>query len=190
MKPVFAHLHFDLLAPVYDRFIGRPAVRRLQTLLSLEPGHRLLDAGGGTGRASAGLLPQPRIRVVSDLSLPMLGQAAKQGLYPVAAPVQQLPFADKTFDRVLVVDALHHFGDQPGAVAELIRVLKPRGRLVIEEPDIERFAVRLLAAGEKLAMMQSCFHSPRAIRDMLAAHGATARVAAQGRFRAWIVAEK
>jgi len=43
---------------------------------------------------------------------------------------------DHSFDRVLMVDALHHVVNQAETICELYRVLKPGGRLVIEEPDL------------------------------------------------------
>ncbi|OQY37129.1 MAG: hypothetical protein B6243_01300, partial [Anaerolineaceae bacterium 4572_5.2] len=67
--------------------------------------------------------------------------------------VERFPFPDNSFDRALVVDALHHFHNQEQAIAELVRVLKKGGRLVIEEPDIHRFAIKLVALAEKAALM-------------------------------------
>ena len=44
-----------------------------------------------------------------------------------------------------MVDALHHVADQEATIRELWRLLKPGGRIIIEEPDIRRFEVKLLA---------------------------------------------
>ncbi len=90
---------------------------------------------------------------------------------PAASEVESLPYADDSFERVLVVDALHHFGNQQEAIAELVRVLKPGGRMVIEEPDFNRFVVKMIAFAEKVALMQSHFYYPAEIGEMVAAHG-------------------
>ncbi len=183
--------HFDFLARIYDRVIPPPDPERLGELLHLPADGWLLDAGGGTGRVSASLREQVDGLVVSDLSAGMLGQArAKQGLYPVRAHAETLPFPDRRFSRVLVVDALHHFCDQRDAIADLLRVLEPGGRLVIEEPDYTRFAVKLVALAEKLAFMRSRFHTPEEIRDMVAALGLEARIERDGGFAAWVVVDK
>ncbi|NWG18795.1 MAG: methyltransferase domain-containing protein [Chloroflexi bacterium] len=183
--------HFDILAPVYDRLIGPPDPARLRALLRLPVSGWLLDAGGGTGRVAAALRPYVGGLVISDQSRPMLRRARdKQALHPVQAQVHRLPFPAGFFGRILVVDALHHFLDQPAAARELARVLAPGGRLVVEEPDIARPAVKLVALAERMALMGSTFLAPDVVRDLLATQGLVAHVAERDRFSAWIIADK
>jgi len=70
--------------------------------------------GGGTGHVSSGFVDLTGHVVVCDINGSMLRQTKKRrGLIPLQADAKQLPFFPETFDRVLVVDALHHFPD-PG----------------------------------------------------------------------------
>lgn len=181
--------HFDLLARIYERVIPPPDPADLALLLELPASGRLLDAGGGTGRVSRALRPYVDEVVVSDLSLGMLRQAAaKDGLVPIRAHAERLPFPDASFARILVVDALHHFCNQEDAIADLLRVLAPGGRLVIEEPDYTRLVVKVVAVAEKLAFMRSRFLTPDAIAELVRSTGRDASVSRDDRFRAWIVA--
>jgi ubiquinone/menaquinone biosynthesis C-methylase UbiE len=158
--------HFSLLAPFYDHFFGRQDLTLLHSLLALPVAGRLLDAGGGTGRVSQTLQEQAGQIVITDESGAMLRQAApKNGLMPLLSPAERLPFPNASFDRVLVVDAFHHFAHQQQTIAEFWRVLTPGGRLVIEEPNIETWPVKLIALGEKLALMRSHFFTAAKIND-------------------------
>ena len=182
--------HFDLIASIYDRLIGPPDTRRLRQLLQLPTAGRLLDGGGGTGRVSSHLRSLAGQTVISDLSRRMLQKALEKHLNPVCAHVERLPFGDGCFDRILVVDALHHFCDQQEAIEDLLRVLKPGGRLVIEEPDFNHKGVKVLSLIEKLLLMRSHFYAPEKIRDMIAGQGYPAAIENDGRYTAWIVADK
>ena len=183
--------HFNIVAPIYDRVIRVYDHKRMCRLLDLPASVRLLDAGGGTGRVSHRLHALADQVIICDMSEAMLCQAARRKcLNPVRARVEKLPFADETFDRVLVVDALHHFYNQQQALADLVRVLKPGGRLVIEEPDKTRPIVKLVVLMEKLALMGSHFLTSRQIAGMLSNMGMVTRVENDGRFIFWVQADK
>lgn len=189
------NVHFDFLAPLYDRLIRPPDPARLRELLDLPPNGEpapgwMLDAGGGTGRVASYLCPHVQRLVISDLSQPMLRQAGQKGcVLPAQARAERLPFNDGLFTRILVVDAFHHFSDQPGTVSELVRVLAPSGRLVIEEPDIRRFGVKLIALGEMLLMMDSRFRTPDWMRGLLTRCGLDTHIETD-QATAWIIGMK
>ena len=183
--------HFNWLAPIYDWLAPPADPDRLKELLALPQEGWLLDAGGGTGRVAALLAPFMDRAVVLDASRPMLRQSTKKsGLQPVQGEVQNLPFPNESFGRILVVDALHHFAHQPRAAEELLRVLKPGGRLLIEEFNIHRLPIKLLAYVEKILLMGSLFSSPSEIEALFAATGATTSTYDGGGLSVWIVAEK
>jgi len=149
--------HFGVLAPIYDRVIRAPDVGRLRALADLTASDRLLDMGGGTGRVLAHLRNGVAAAWIADASLGMLRQAHERGLGTCQGYAEAAPFRDGAFTKIVAVDSFHHFPNQDGAAHELLRVLAPGGRLVIEEPDIRHFAVKLVALGERLAMMRSHF---------------------------------
>ena len=183
--------HFDIIAPFYDRVIHKLDLNRLIHLLKLPTRGRMLDAGGGTGRVSSRLRSLIDEIVVCDLSFSMLKQAKNKGLLlTVQTHAEKLPFPNESFERIVVVDALHHFCDQRESIQELLRVLKTGGRLVIEEPNIDNFIIKLLALAEKLALMRSRFCSCHEIVRMITDRGCNARVESDGRFFFWVVVEK
>ena len=183
--------HFDLLAPIYDWVIPPPDPERLRRLLRLPITGTMLEAGGGTGRVSSRLASLVGTLVINDLSAPMLREAQQKGpLRPVQSYVERLPFPDASFDRVFAVDALHHFDDHRAAVGELLRVLRSGGRLVIEEPDIRRFPVKIVALLEKLALMNSHFLSDDEIRSLVESFGLAPQVGCLSDFATCVVVDK
>jgi SAM-dependent methyltransferase len=84
----------------------------------------------------------------------------------------RLPFADAEFDRVVVVDMLEHVPDEAAFVAELFRVTRPGGRLLVNAPHLKRTALRRLrhALGqtdEKHGHLRPGY-SPEGLRSLLA----------------------
>lgn len=180
--------HFSLLAPHYDRLLGLSDLERLEALLALPPGGLLLDAGGGTGRVAQALGGRA---VVADSSAAMLAQAGqKTGLAPTQAQIERLPFPAAHFERILVVDAFHHFYDQFLAAAEFWRLLAPGGRLVLEEPNIDTWPIKLVALAERLALMRSRFFSARDLRSLFQALGGRVSIEAGHAYKVWVVVEK
>ncbi len=180
--------HFGFLASSYERLITVSEPVKLLELLDPPPAGAILDVGGGTGRVAQFLAEKSRLTVVSDPSQKMLLYASRKGsLRCVRSPGESLPFPSGFFDRVTIVDALHHVNDQSRVAAELWRVLKSGGRLVIEEPDFRTFSVKLIAIGETLLLMGSHFLTPAQIAALFPA--GNTRVEAQDA-TAWIVIVK
>lgn len=180
--------HFDFIAPVFSR-VGYASVADMIKYADLPTPGRVLDAGGGTGRVANAIREQAGEVVIADPSLGMLRQADRTQLKLACSHSESLPFPDGTFERVIMVDALHHVIHQGQTAREMYRVLKPGGRIVIEEPDIRKFAVKLIAIGEKLLLMRSHFLAPAEIVALFAFDSSQASVhAAEG--NAWVVIDK
>lgn len=181
---------FDLLAPIYDMVFGRPMSGPLLERLCLPTSGVILDAGGGTGRHAQAWVNLADRVLVADASRPMLRRArVKPGLWTVACLAERLPLTQGCIARIVMVDAFHHLIDQRASIAELWRVLTPGGRIVIEEPDIRRGAVRWVARFERWARMRSQFLPAETIAALLAEQGAIVHVERQG-LSAWVIADK
>lgn len=169
--------HFGIIAPVYERIIGTGSQPDWKKELGLSQGMRLLDVGGGTGRIAQHILCEACSVVVADESHKMLKKAREKArLHTTCALAEDLPFGEKSFDRVIMVDAFHHVEDQKKTAEELFRVLKPGGYLFVVEPDIHLFFVKLVALGEKILFMRSHFLNGEKIADFFRAFPASINV--------------
>jgi demethylmenaquinone methyltransferase/2-methoxy-6-polyprenyl-1,4-benzoquinol methylase len=118
--------------------------RQTVALSGVRRGHRVLDLAAGTGDLAArfaGLVGPDGQVVFSDINAAMLEQGrmrmADQGLVGnleyVQADAQHLPFPDDHFDCVTIGFGLRNVTDKALALAAILRVLKPGGRLLILE---------------------------------------------------------
>ncbi|MQA76944.1 MAG: methyltransferase domain-containing protein [Streptosporangiales bacterium] len=143
----------DLLARYLDAVARRPDMLRAHAvataMMRLGPGVRVLDAGCGTGAATAELvaavLPDGSV-VGVDVSPDFLA-VARRRLDPTLplrfqeGDVTALPFADGEFDVVRAERVLQHLDDPASAVAEMTRVLVPGGRLCVLDSEWASLAV-------------------------------------------------
>jgi SAM-dependent methyltransferase len=122
---------FDLHAERYDAWFERHHAAYVSELLALRPfvplDGRGLEIGVGSGRFAAPL----GIGVGVDPAIAMLARACARGVDVVAATAERLPFARESFDHVLVVTTLCFVDDPSATLAEVRRVLRPGGSLVI-----------------------------------------------------------
>lgn len=133
---------FDGIARKYDLTndvvsLGQDRAWRRETLraVAAEPGQTVLDLAAGTGTSSEPLA-DGGVRVVPcDLSTGMLGVGKRRrpDLPFVAGDALHLPFADASFDAVTISFGLRNVTDVPAALAEMMRVTRPGGRLVVCE---------------------------------------------------------
>jgi SAM-dependent methyltransferase len=98
---------------------------------------RVLDAGCGTGGNLAGLGTLGRA-VGVDLSSEAIAFCHERGVAVARGSILTLPFQDASFDLVTSFDVLYHawVTDDRGAVAELARVLRPGGLLLVRVPAL------------------------------------------------------
>lgn len=180
--------HFGLVAPLFSR-VEYASLDTLLEQADLPTPGCVLDAGGGTGRVASAIREHAGEVVIADPSLGMLKQADRTQLELVCSNSESLPFPNNSFERVIMVDALHHVIDHSQTAREMYRVLRPGGRIVIEEPDIRSFYVKMIAVAEKLLLMRSHFLPPQKIVDLFSFDSARTSIhAAEG--NAWVVIEK
>ena len=132
---------FDAMPDPYEDWFQTPIgrlIKQLELDLILEftqpqQGETVLDAGCGSGIFSQPLVDAGMQLTGIDLSEPML-ERAKQRLPEstfMTADMLDLPFADASFDKSVSITALEFIEDGQRAIAELFRVTKPGGLVVV-----------------------------------------------------------
>lgn len=116
---------------------GRQAL--IKNLLLKENPRDILDMGCGTGETLTFLktiFPKAKLTGV-DVSRQAVKYTKNRGHEAKMADALRLPFADKTFDAVLLLDVVEHIKDDTGVVKEAKRVLKPGGIIIITVPALQ-----------------------------------------------------
>ncbi|WP_285814549.1 demethylmenaquinone methyltransferase [Microbacterium sp. Marseille-Q6648] len=136
---------FDEVAEGYDRTntvlsMGNDRLWRVATTRAVEPrpGQRILDLAAGTGASSVALARSGAEVVAADFSPGMIAEGRRRhsgipNLSFVEADATALPFDDDSFDTVTMSFGLRNVNEPRTALAELLRVTRPGGRLVICE---------------------------------------------------------
>lgn len=159
--------HFKWIAPWYDRIISYAEDDDFLNWVGLPISGNLIDIGGGTGRVATSMVGKVNKLVIVDVSFDMVMQARKKGFSLTCGKGEFLPFQEETFERAMIVDALHHCNDQKGVIRDVWRILKPGGLLVIVEPNYEHPTGKLIRVFEKLLVMRSKFLSDFGINSLV-----------------------
>ena len=133
---------FDGVAKSYDKAndllsFGSARIwrKKVAKLVNSQPGQTILDLAAGTGSSSIVFLREGVKVVAADFSNGMLEEGRKRHpeLEFVFADAAALPFADREFDTVTISFGIRNVEKTEVALAEMFRVLKPGGKLVICE---------------------------------------------------------
>lgn len=126
---------YDLTNTVMTAGMDKAWRRAVVETVDPQPGQLVLDLAAGTGVSSVELAASGATVVPCDLSVGMLtvGRQRHPQLGFTAGDAMMLPFPDDTFDAVTILFGLRNIADTVGALREIKRVTKPRGRLVIAE---------------------------------------------------------
>ena len=138
---------FDGVAAGYDRAnsvmtFGFDRRWRITTAHALDArrGEKVLDLAAGTGVSTSEYARGGAWCLAADFSLGMLRTGLHREVPMVAADALRLPFADGSFDAATISFGIRNFVDAKAALAEIARVVRPGGRLVICEVSTPTFA--------------------------------------------------
>ena len=177
---------FDPWPEKYDQWFETPLGRLVkgyegQLILGmLKPsrGEFILDAGCGTGVFTAHLLERGARVVGLELSRPMLTRtmikSEGRGFLSVQGDMQNLPFADGSFDKAVSITAIEFIENAKVAVEEMFRVTKAGGTIVVATLNSQSpWADRRKAAGEKghPIFRHAFFRSPEEVAGLSPVEG-------------------
>ncbi len=168
---------FSSVAPRYDLMndVLSAGMHRLWKSFTVaqaqvRPGMKVLDVAGGTGDLARAFARKVGVRgqvVLTDINAAMLAEGrdrlmdAGVAIAVVQCDAEQLPFADRSFDRVVVSFGLRNMTHKERALGEMQRVLRPGGQLLVLEfsriwpplaPLYDAYSMKLMPwLGERIA---------------------------------------
>lgn len=156
----------------HSRRVSRHAARRLETV-NVHPGQKYLDVGCGNGAAAIEIALRYSLEVTGidvDPEQIRLAEESHQGINHVrflTADATHLPFSDGEFDIVAANKLTHHILNWEDALAEIIRVLKPKGHLVYADIVLPQW---LASIGRTVLGTRAGFPTARALDALLTRH--------------------
>ena len=152
------------------RYADGPDAREsaLKAVLGAAP-RRVLEVGCGPGEAAEQIAARGAEVIAVDISPRMVELARGRGVDARLGDVQELPFDDESFDCALAAWMLYHVPEPDRALAELARVLRPGGRLVVVTNRVEH----LRELRELLGSSAESAFDDRNAPELLARHFST-----------------
>ena len=156
--PPSTQVYYDRFSRTYDDHRHR-GYHRMVDELELElvrrhgAGGDILEAGCGTGLLLKEAAAIGRTAVGLDLSRGMLGQARARGLRVVQGSITRIPLPAASFDLVYSMKVLAHVPPIEAAVAEMARLVRPGGHLLLEfyNPRSLRYLTKRLGGPARIA---------------------------------------
>jgi SAM-dependent methyltransferase len=158
---------------VLDRLREEPFYRtykaRVAELLRPRHGGRYLDVGGGTGDDGRLLQETYGVRaVVVDASTRLVSEARRRGIEAVVGEAHKLPFPNASFDGCSSDRTFQHLANPERAVAEMARVTRSGGRVVVADPDYDTQVVDV--SDQRLARRVLRYRADHLVRNATLAH--------------------
>jgi ubiquinone/menaquinone biosynthesis C-methylase UbiE len=123
-------------SPMTLGFFYREKMRAIHRIAPDGPFDHILEVGGGRSGLTRLLYPETRVTNLDmDASFADAPPNRQEGVRFVCGDATELQFEDGVFDTVTMFDVLEHIPDHARAVAEALRVLKPRGYLLVSTPN-------------------------------------------------------
>lgn len=143
----------------------------------IPPGSRVLDVGCGAGillPVLAPLCPElVGLEVAGEFveaSRQIVRRRGLRNVQIVQASADRMPFPDASFDVLVAVDLLHHLFELPACLADMQRVLKPGGRLIVYEPNKLNPMLALFSLLDRNEWGVLSLGTPAAYRRVLGPH--------------------
>ena len=147
-QPMSSKEYFDEVASQWDEmretFFSEAVRQKAYAVADVQPGKLAADIGAGSGFVTAGLIEKGLRVIAVDQSEVMLAEMRNR--FPEAATIdyrvgraESLPLDSDTADYVFANMYLHHVEFPAKAIGEMVRILKPGGRLVITDLDEHGF---------------------------------------------------
>lgn len=140
--------YFDIVAVNWDRmrstFFSEKVREKAIALAGVKEGKLALDVGAGTGFMTEILMEKGLFVVAMDQSKAMLERMRKKfsdrdRVVYLIGEAEVIPLLDNSVDYVFANMCLHHVENPDRAIREMVRVLKPGGKLIITDLDEHNF---------------------------------------------------
>jgi demethylmenaquinone methyltransferase/2-methoxy-6-polyprenyl-1,4-benzoquinol methylase len=152
---------YDLTNTVLSAGRDRSWRRATAAALRIASGEKVLDLAAGTAVSTVELTRSGAWCVAADFSVGMLVAGGGRAVPKVGADATRLPFGDNVFDAVTISFGLRNIAGRQAALAEMFRITRPGGRLVVCEFSTP--SNRLFATAYKEYLMRALPRVARAV---------------------------
>lgn len=183
--------YYDKLAKDFEK--KNPGMKNIYqaicSLTNFKYSDNIIDVGGGTGSLAQFFVDKVKSITVIDPSNKMLKECKKHyGVYCVPGMGEDLPIADNSADKIILVDSFHHIHNQKTAILEIKRILKQNGQVLIVEYNPLTYAGRQIMEGENFLKLGSTFYEPDDLANLFKSFNFKTRLFNKNRKNYYLVA--